>query len=1043
MDIWKILEIEPCKDKEKITDAYREKLMVTNPEDKPEEFKKLRAAYEEACAYSDTPDEEIVEDTTPLGQWMCRVKDVYKSIRKRGSVECWQELLRDDLCVGLDTKGEARDQLLGFLMDSFRLPEHIWKLLDATFDLREQREELIETFPEDFINFIIEELDGAGYIIPLDLFQGDEYADYDKYIALLNQSTREINAREMEDAKNTLNDLKNLGIYHPYCTINEIRICLIENRYDEAKEKAEELYMIYPEETTVVLYMGEVEFYKENYEEALVYYEKHLEIEPASFLGRYGRAGCLKGLGKYEEAKEAFIKILDDYPYNQGIEDELKQINELWIEQMKVKCEENPNDMENMLELAWSYLQNNRIEEAVALLPQINPNEIQSFSYEHLSGRVYLASGEYDKAMEHFRIWEEKIRALPEEVPDELKKDKNRLYLPLCLQANILKCQGKKEEALAKLEEALEVRQDETALEMKSQFLFDEERFEDAIEVCNTLEQINSGNKGVYVCRARALFELGYYQAAYDDFDRWINIYAYDLMPYIYKVRILIIYEQYEAAQSLVDYLVSQQVESDNLKIWIARLKEETGDDTAKKEAYEMYRSITKRYEKGESDIEEIYRVYYYMALADQHEKPLDALLEMIEKGLSYKEDFLPLLDFRAFLLYKNDRWQDSLAENLEILRKFPAHEKVNGRIGDIYYAQDDYEAAITYYEAQLEIEETQQALIDIIRTDIELGKFEEARNLSERALPLDPEEPCMYHNLGLICLYQKDYNAAITYYQAAIDHYEKREELSENTYEQLATCYIRMKEYEKALAELDKLREKSGNPFYYVRMSDVYEFLGRYQEAEYFLGKYKDAAERDNQKLRYDEEMAALKFLEGDYKKAAKFSKKCERQTTLMEDDLADYYIVKKDYKKAKEIINVHLNNAPNDLEELRFASLRLTWMGEVERARGLAEHGLSRLGNKKYSLEGKLTAYKRAAVFQAVLGNYDAAFQCVRNANAHPLCSNCKYEVCKDVQIILAMIYDIMGDRNRAMDILKRCASYCKDDTEVGFMIERLSKC
>ena len=45
---WFILGIEPTKDKTAITNAYRNKLRQTNPEDKPEEFKALRLAYEEA-----------------------------------------------------------------------------------------------------------------------------------------------------------------------------------------------------------------------------------------------------------------------------------------------------------------------------------------------------------------------------------------------------------------------------------------------------------------------------------------------------------------------------------------------------------------------------------------------------------------------------------------------------------------------------------------------------------------------------------------------------------------------------------------------------------------------------------------------------------------------------------------------------------------------------------------------------------------------------------------------------------------------------------
>ena len=51
-EIWMILGIEPTKDKKEITAAYRAKLSDTNPEDKPEEFKKLRNAYEEALKYA-------------------------------------------------------------------------------------------------------------------------------------------------------------------------------------------------------------------------------------------------------------------------------------------------------------------------------------------------------------------------------------------------------------------------------------------------------------------------------------------------------------------------------------------------------------------------------------------------------------------------------------------------------------------------------------------------------------------------------------------------------------------------------------------------------------------------------------------------------------------------------------------------------------------------------------------------------------------------------------------------------------------------------
>ena len=48
MEIWQVLGIEPTADRAAITAAYREKLSAANPEDDPEAFKTLRAAYEQA-----------------------------------------------------------------------------------------------------------------------------------------------------------------------------------------------------------------------------------------------------------------------------------------------------------------------------------------------------------------------------------------------------------------------------------------------------------------------------------------------------------------------------------------------------------------------------------------------------------------------------------------------------------------------------------------------------------------------------------------------------------------------------------------------------------------------------------------------------------------------------------------------------------------------------------------------------------------------------------------------------------------------------------
>ena len=62
IEVFQILGIEQTKDERALKNAYRDKLTVTNPEDDPEGFKRLRMAYEEACRYAGTPDAEENEE---------------------------------------------------------------------------------------------------------------------------------------------------------------------------------------------------------------------------------------------------------------------------------------------------------------------------------------------------------------------------------------------------------------------------------------------------------------------------------------------------------------------------------------------------------------------------------------------------------------------------------------------------------------------------------------------------------------------------------------------------------------------------------------------------------------------------------------------------------------------------------------------------------------------------------------------------------------------------------------------------------------------
>ena len=123
--IWEILGIAKTRDEKKITQAYREKLSLTNPEDKPEEFKQLRQAYEEALAYARS-NTESKEDDGEVNNWLARLQDTYNDFSKRCRVECWEELFNSPLLESIAGKARIEEELLHFLMDYYFLGHEVW-----------------------------------------------------------------------------------------------------------------------------------------------------------------------------------------------------------------------------------------------------------------------------------------------------------------------------------------------------------------------------------------------------------------------------------------------------------------------------------------------------------------------------------------------------------------------------------------------------------------------------------------------------------------------------------------------------------------------------------------------------------------------------------------------------------------------------------------------------------------------------------------------------------------------------------------------------
>lgn len=274
---WFILGIEPTKDKKAITDAYRQKLRQTNPEDKPEEFKALRTAYEEAIAFANQADTELVRDESPVGLWMEAVKKLYENYASRIDPAHWKELMANDVCIGLDTRPVAEAALMKFLLENYHLPKAVWQVLDETFQFSTRTEELYESWPKEFIDHAV--LSGIRLDPALDyeLFTpGINGKDCDAYRRLYFQASQ----TPLDEIGSILEQMESLAERHPYGEALRYRFYIETGREQDGKDGLRQLAARYPDNAALAVAWAEICLEEGKTEEAERVASHILEAEP-------------------------------------------------------------------------------------------------------------------------------------------------------------------------------------------------------------------------------------------------------------------------------------------------------------------------------------------------------------------------------------------------------------------------------------------------------------------------------------------------------------------------------------------------------------------------------------------------------------------------------------------------------------------------------------------------------------------------------------------------------------------------------------------
>ena len=436
VEVFQILGIEQTKDEKSLKNAYRNKLSVTNPEDDPEGFKRLRAAYEEACLYAKTPDEEqqgnvttaSFEDDTPAGQWVRTAREIYENITDRCDVTKWRKLFEEDAFLSLEEEENCTTYLLRFLMEHFKLPTDVWKLLDEKIHIVKNAGAFRERFPAQFVNYMVHKCE-AGEEVDFTRFTGAEDADYDQFLQYYDRAFQALQGNDMEEAKHMLDCGDALGITHPVMEVCRASYYEKKGQIQEAIALLKELSARYPEDDLIAYHTAEILWRNVAKDEAATIYEKLLKKLPKHYMANLRLTTWYYEQERYKEAKKCAEEVLS-VGGDDTFLDTLQKINSELEKEMEREYAET-GDPGLGLDLGWCYLQDGRTNRGIRTvreLEEIVPKD-RAEEYLGLMTKLHAEAAEYEKTIELAARWEESLekKVLRDTDPAEEEKDKDRI----------------------------------------------------------------------------------------------------------------------------------------------------------------------------------------------------------------------------------------------------------------------------------------------------------------------------------------------------------------------------------------------------------------------------------------------------------------------------------------------------------------------------------------------------------------------------------------------------------------------------------------